>query len=875
MIMQSRSVRMPDCNDISVIFIPGGIVEMSRLKTSWIVMANVALMSAILAFVVLYSNYEKKENYRHQVEHFVNTTIAMERVTGNYLEAEQGICDNWAQYINNRDLTLEEAAAYVRATHAKANTSAHLIDTETLKGYSTRSKPNTEDDYEVSYERLGLLGDGSWIADLGEAINITRTYTNPINGEQSLAFCNRITVRDAETGEEKQAYLLRIVPTSNLEEKWVFPKEEYENEDFSIIDTDSNYVIRGRSFKNASFFEFYKSYNQPGIQVQQQLFEDILSGTGSFTMLDSRGTECIVAYTPITSTKGWMLLSSAPVSDLNAVTENWILIGVITFGLLILLVMDVLYMRSFNKKLRVMAREAEAANKAKTDFLSTMSHDIRTPMNAIIGLTAIAEKKLDDREAVAENLRKISLASSHLLTLINDILDISKVESGKLNLSPLTFSIVETVQNLVNLSQPMIKEKNIDFSFRINRMEKEYLYADQLRLNQIYINILSNAIKYTMPGGSVTVDLREEESEKEGCVKLIYRVADTGIGMSPEFLEKMYQPFSRQTDSRVNSIQGTGLGLAITRQMVELMNGTIECQSELEKGTTFIITLDLPIAEKQLEEMRFDGVDVLIADDDPVLLETAADALETMGVNAEQAKSGKEALEMTRRRHESGKDYDVIILDWKMPDMNGIETIRRIRTEVDANIPILVTSAYDWSDIEDAAKEAGANGFVGKPLFRSRLYEKISELLGTEVTALEPEDDYSDLAGMNILIAEDNDINWEIISTMLDMFGITSERAENGQICVNKMAEAAEGCFDLIFMDVQMPEMNGLDATRNIRRLENKWAASIPIIAMTADAFSENVAECLEAGMNGHIPKPIDMKLVIKEIRRIKEEKRK
>ena len=875
MIMQSRSVRMPDCNDISVIFIPGGIVEMSRLKTSWIVMANVALMSAILAFVVLYSNYEKKENYRHQVEHFVNTTIAMERVTGNYLEAEQGICDNWAQYINNRDLTLEEAAAYVRATHAKANTSAHLIDTETLKGYSTRSKPNTEDDYEVSYERLGLLGDGSWIADLGEAINITRTYTNPINGEQSLAFCNRITVRDAETGEEKQAYLLRIVPTSNLEEKWVFPKEEYENEDFSIIDTESNYVIRGRSFKNASFFEFYKSYNQPGIQVQQQLFEDILSGTGSFTMLDSRGTECIVAYTPITSTKGWMLLSSAPVSDLNAVTENWILIGVITFGLLILLVMDVLYMRSFNKKLRVMAREAEAANKAKTDFLSTMSHDIRTPMNAIIGLTAIAEKKLDDREAVAENLRKISLASSHLLTLINDILDISKVESGKLNLSPLTFSIVETVQNLVNLSQPMIKEKNIDFSFRINRMEMEYLYADQLRLNQIYINILSNAIKYTMPGGSVTVDLREEESEKEGCVKLIYRVADTGIGMSPEFLEKMYQPFSRQTDSRVNSIQGTGLGLAITRQMVELMNGTIECQSELEKGTTFIITLDLPIAEKQLEEMRFDGVDVLIADDDPVLLETAADTLETMGVNAEQAKSGKEALEMTRRRHESGKDYDVIILDWKMPDMNGIETIRRIRTEVDANIPILVTSAYDWSDIEDAAKEAGANGFVGKPLFRSRLYEKISELLGTEVTALEPEDDYSDLAGMNILIAEDNDINWEIISTMLDMFGITSERAENGQICVNKMAEAAEGCFDLIFMDVQMPEMNGLDATRNIRRLENKWAASIPIIAMTADAFSENVAECLEAGMNGHIPKPIDMKLVIKEIRRIKEEKRK
>ena len=848
---------------------------MSRLKTSWIVMANVALMGAILAFVALFSNFERKENYRSQVEHFVNTTIAMERVTGNYLEGEQGICDNWAQYINSQDLTLEEAAAYVRATHTDTTTSAHLIDMETLNGYSTQPKPNTEHDYEVSYKRIELLGDGAWIADLGTAINISRTYTNPLSGEQSLAFCNRITVRDAETGEKKQAYLLRVIPTSNLKEKWVFPQEEYENEDFSIIDTDGNYVIRGRSFKNASFFEFYKSYNQPGIPAQQQLFADILSGTGSFTMLDSKGRECIVAHTPITSTKGWILLSSAPVSDLNAVRENWILIGVITFGLLLLLVMDFLYMNSINKKLRVTARAAETANKAKTDFLSTMSHDIRTPMNAIIGLTTIAEKKLDDREAVSDNLSKIRLASNHLLTLINDILDISKVESGKLNLSPLTFSIVETVQNLMNLSQPMIKEKNIDFSFRINHMDKEYLYADQLRLNQIYINVLSNAIKYTEPGGRVSVDLREEESEKEGCVRLIYCVADTGIGMSPEFLKKMYEPFSRQTDSRVNSIQGTGLGLAITRQMVELMNGTIDCQSEAGKGTTFTIALDLPVAEKQLEEMRIEGIDVLIADDDPILLESAVDTLETLGINAEQAQSGMEALEKARHRHEAGKDYDVIILDWKMPDMNGVETIRRIRTEVDAGIPILLTSAYDWSDIEDEAKEAGANGFIGKPLFRSRLYEKINGLLGTEAKPLEPEDDYSDLAGMNILIAEDNDINWEIISTMLGMFGVNTERAENGRICVDKMAEAGEGRYDLIFMDVQMPEMNGLDATRQIRKLANKWAASIPIIAMTADAFSENISECLKAGMNGHIAKPIDLKLVIKEIRRIKEEKRK
>ena len=847
---------------------------MRRLKTSWIVIANVALMSAILVFVALYSNYERKGNYRSQVDHFVNATVAMEQVTGNYLEGEQGICDNWAQYINSRDLTLAEAAAYIRATHVKTDTSAHLIDTETLTGYSTRPRLNNAEDYEVSYERMELIGDGSWIADVGEAINVTRAFTNPMNGEQSLAFCNRITVRDEENSGKMQAWLLRIVPTSNLEEKWVFPKEEFGDEDFSIIDTNGNYVIRGRSFKNNNFFEFYKSYNQPGLETQSRLFSDILSGTGSFNMVDSKGRECIVAHTPFTATKGWVLLNATPVSSLNADTENWILVGVVSFGLLLLLVMDFLYMHSFNKRLRVMAREAEAANRAKTDFLSTMSHDIRTPMNAIIGLTAIAEKNLDDREAISENLRKISMASNHLLTLINDILDISKVESGKLSMSPITFSIVETVQNLVNLSQPMIKEKNIVFSFRTNRIEKEYLYADQLRLNQIYINILSNAIKYTMPGGSVSVDLQEEESEKEGCIRLVYRVTDTGIGMSPEFMEIMYRPFSRQTDSRVNSIQGTGLGLAITRQMVELMNGTIDCQSEPGKGTTFTITLDLPIAEKQLEEMRIDGIDVLIADDDPILLETAADTLKSLGIRPEQANTGMDALEMIRRRHEAGNDYSVVILDWKMPDLDGIETIRRIRAEVRAPIPILLTSAYDWSDIEEEAKEAGANGFIGKPLFRSGLYEKINEVLGTGVKATEPADDYSDLAGMNILIAEDNDINWEIISTILGMLGVTSERAENGRICVNKMAEAAEGSYDLIFMDVQMPEMNGLDATRQIRKLDNRWAASIPIIAMTADAFSENVAECLQAGMNGHIAKPIDLKIVIKEIRRIKEEKK-
>ena len=835
-----------------------------------IILVNIIIMAVILVFVVFYSGYESKASYLRQIEYFENTTVSMERATENYLEGEQSICDVWSRYINMSSMTMEEAIEFIRNSHVLGNTSGHIITLDTLEGLSTRPKQNTTDDFAVSYKRVDLLEDTSWINDIGESINITRAYTNPMNGEQSLAFCNRLTLVDPENGGTIDAILLRVIPISALEQKWVFPQTELENAELSMIDASGDYILKGSSFKNSSFFEFYKSYNQTDNESTVQLFDSITSSTGSVSMLNSHGQECILAFTPVSASAGWTMLGLIPAKDLHVERNNWLLFGFVSVGLLILFLCDLFYMLSLNKRLQITAREAKSASKAKTDFLSTMSHDIRTPMNAIIGLTTITEKNLGDVESTRENLRKINLASNHLLTLINDILDISKVESGKLKLNPLTFSLVETVENLVNISQPMIKEKNIEFRIHINRMEKEYLYADQLRMNQIYINILSNAIKYTEPGGCVNVDLSEEKSEVPGCVRLKYVVADTGIGMSPEYMETMYQPFSRQTDSRVSSIQGTGLGLAITKQMVELMGGTIECQSEPGKGTTFTVVLDVSEAERQLEELRFEDVDVLIVDDDEIMLETLEDELESIGASAELAQSGDEAIEMIKSRRNSERDYSVVIIDWKMPDMDGVETIRRIREEFKSEIPILLISAYDWSDIEDKAKEAGANGFLNKPIFRSTLYNKINELIGEGTQSFEPEDDYSDIEGMHILIAEDIDINWEIISNMLSMFGITCDRAENGRVCVDMMKSAAEGSYELIFMDIQMPEMNGLDATREIRTLENSWANSIPIIAMTADAFSENITECMNVGMSGHIAKPIDIKLVIKEIRRIR-----
>ena len=838
-----------------------------------VIIVNVFIMIAMLIFVVLYSNTQSRNTAQRQIEHFENTTIAMERVTENYLEGEQRICDVWARYINSRNMTIDEAVSFIRISHVLPNASAHIVFLDSLSGLSSKARQDAPDDYSVSYARVSLLEDVRWISDIGSSINISRAYTNPVNGEQSLAFCNLITLYDPDTDVPKDAILLRVLPISELEQKWIFPQEEYENAELSMIDADGNYIIKDHSFKNSNFFEFFRSYNS-GDTAAQELFEKITSSTGSFSMYNSRGEKCILAYTPIASKAEWVLLSFMPMNELNVNTENWMLVGIVSVGLLILFVFDLTVMLYFNQKLHAAAREAAFANQAKTDFLSTMSHDIRTPMNAIIGLTTIAKKNLDDTESVRENLQKITLASNHLLTLINDILDISKVESGKLILSPQTFSIVEAVENLVNISQPMIKEKKIEFHFHISRMEKEYLYADQLRLNQIYINILSNAIKYTEPGGHVSVDMREDESKKPGCVQLTYIVSDSGIGMSPEFMANMYQPFSRQTDSRVNSIQGTGLGLAITKQMVDLMNGVINCQSEPGKGTTFTVILDIPIAERQREDMVLEPMDVLIVDDDPILLETAADTLKSLGVTADCAESASKALEMISHRHETEQDYSIVILDWKMPDIDGIEMTRRIRSTVSPDIPILLISAYDRTDIEGAAKKAGANAFISKPLFRSTLYDTINDVLGTGAKSAEPENDYSDLQGMNILIAEDFDVNWEVISALLGMYGINTERAENGRICVEKIKSAAEGSYDLIFMDIQMPEMNGLDATKNIRALDDPWASSIPIIAMTADAFSENVTECLNSGMNGHISKPVDIKLVIKEIYRIKEEKK-
>ena len=830
------------------------------MKKSLMLIGNVLIILAVMAFVTLSVHNEQDRMLTSKTEAFENMTVAMENVTTNYLVGEQQVCNSWANYINNSDMTAEEAIEFVRTSISTPDVMAHLLFSDG-SGLSTVASAGNPQDFSISYSNVGIFSDGFGNLTKTDVVNVTRAYTNPVNAIQSIAFCSPVTLKNGE------AVLLRVISVSSFEKKWVFPTEDYKNAEISLIDAAGDYIIRGRSFKNSNFFEFYRSYNESNTDIQENLKKNISGPSGSLEMKNSQGQLCLIAHTCVSSTDDWIIVTMIPMTELYKTSTNWKLVIIVAIGSLMLLIFNLVILVVLNRQLKVTAASEYKANQAKTDFLSTMSHDIRTPMNAIIGLTTIAGKNIDDKVTVRESLRKINLASNHLLTLINDILDISKVESGKLTLNPVAFSIVECAENLVNISQPMVKEKNIDFNFRIHNFKYEYLYADQLRINQIYINLLSNAIKYTEPGGQVNVDIAQEEGEAPKTIKLKYIVSDTGIGMTPEYMARMYQPFSRETDSRVNTIQGTGLGLAITKKMIDLMGGTIECQSEVNKGTTFTVTLEIPLADRAADDLTLPQIHVLLADDDPVLLETAKDTLDSLGALTDIAICGADALKMI-----SDGAYDVILLDCVMPDMNGIETARQIRAKIGDNVPILLISAYDWSDLEADAKAAGVTGFIGKPLFPSSLCNKLNEVLGNTNNSAEHEDENADISGMRILVAEDNDINWEIISVMLDMHGVETERAENGKLAVERMARAKKGEFNLIFMDIQMPVMNGLDATKAIRSLDDPWASKIPIIAMTADAFSENVTECLKAGMNGHIAKPIDMKLVLKEIRRIKEE---
>ena len=837
----------------------------NKLTDFLIIIINVFFVASLFVGEFLYIRSSNNRTIESNKHIYVNTNISLGSMTNNYLIGETHLCRSWSNYLNweadgGRPKTIQEAIDFIAESIVDTDVMGHIVyktGPHALTGLSTKPNSGTTD-YRVNYTSVA---DRVFSSD-SEGMNISSWYMNPINISKSIAFYTDVKLVDPDDSTQIiEAYLLRVVLSRDLKDEWVFPSGSFNHMEVAIIDDSGNYIINGNSFEGTNFYEYYKSYNKNDAATVEKLKNKISNGCGSFIMNDYTKQKGFFAYSQVDKIEEWTILTYIPLSDITAVQNDWLVIAIIGVGLGFLFVFDLVVLLILNKNLKNAAREAETASKAKTDFLSTMSHDIRTPMNAIVGLTTIARKDERNPETTQDALKKIESASNHLLTLINDILDISKVESGKINMNPISFCIVDTFENIINISQPMVKAKHIDFSFRVRNFEHEWLYADELRLTQIFTNLLSNALKYTNENGKTTVYLEEQPSEKEGYTKLIYVVEDNGIGMSPEFLEKLYTPFSRATDSRVNRIQGTGLGLAITKQMVDLMNGKIECQSELGKGTKFTVTLELPIGEKPIGEQLLPPIDVLIVDDDEVALMTAKDEIAALGANVDVAQNAEDTLKLVK-----DKAYKVIILDWVMPGTDGVQLAKQIR-ELAKDTPIILVSAYDWTEIKVEAQDAGVNGFIFKPLFRSKIYQSIMSLIENKTSTITETKESVDA---KILVVEDNDINWEVVSTLLEMYGATCSRAENGKVAYELIKEKGKDHpFDLIFMDIQMPVMNGLEATRAIRKLDFDYAKNVPIIAMTADAFSENVAECLEAGMNGHIAKPIDPKLMLNEIRKI------
>lgn len=516
---------------------------------------------------------------------------------------------------------------------------------------------------------------------------------------------------------------------------------------------------------------------------------------------------------------------------------------------------------------------AQTASAAKSQFLSNMSHDIRTPMNAIVGLTAIAGAHLDEPEHVAACLNRIDTSSRHLLSLINDVLDMGKIESGKIVLNEDRFSFPEFVNGVVTIAQPQARAKNLALDITVGNVQQENVIGDSMRLNQALINLMSNAVKYTPEGGSVRLSLSEEPSHRAGCRDYRFVVQDTGIGMTPEFVERIFDPFEREESEQTARIEGTGLGMAITKNVVDMMGGTIEVESTPGLGSSFTVVVPLiPVADsdenEELEELR--DARVLVVDDDADVVEGTLLILREMGLHGEAATSGIEAVSLVAQAHTGSDDYRFVIVDWVMPAMDGIETVRRIRTEVGDATPIILLTAYDWTEIEDEARRAGVTAFVSKPLFKSRLHRILKAFCAdTDGTAPSKAPVDKRVEG-RVLLVEDNELNREIAAELIRTVGAEVEKAADGREAADLVANAPEGYFDLVFMDMQMPRMNGTQAARAIREREREQGRSrVPIVAMTANAFTEDRQQAVEAGMDGFMTKPID----IGELGRVLEER--
>ncbi|MDE6406065.1 MAG: response regulator [Lachnospiraceae bacterium] len=571
----------------------------------------------------------------------------------------------------------------------------------------------------------------------------------------------------------------------------------------------------------------------------------------------------------------WYLILSMPYNDLDKTIDSfgkeWAATALKNgiFILSLFIIVFICYIQMMRRQVRLIKETrdiAERASRAKSEFLSNMSHDIRTPMNGIIGMTEIAIANIDNTRKVRSCLQKISASGKHLLGLINNVLDMSKIESGKLILNVEQILLPELIHGVVNIILPNTQDKNQRFDLHVHDIIAESVWGDSVRLNQALHNLLENAVRFTPEGGNIQFDVYQTPSEKgEAYVRVHLIVSDNGIGMSDAFQERIFEAFAREDNDRVQQIHGAGLGLSITKNIIDAMEGSILVESEQGKGSKFHVSLDMETALLPEETLDMPPWRMLVIDDDEIFCDCTLATLQSIGIHAQRALSGQRALELMEEQHQKGNDYEVILTDWKLPGMDGIEVARAIRSRYGAAPRILMISAADNSDIEEQARQAGVDAFIVKPLFKSTLYYNLNKMKA-ETEAIEEGPVTFD--GERILVAEDNDLNWEIACALLSGIGLSPEHAENGRCCVDMFVQSPEGFYKAILMDIRMPVMNGLEAASAIRALNRDDAKHIPIIAVSADAFSDDIQRCIDCGMDDHTPKPIDVGRVAELLRK-------
>lgn len=720
-------------------------------RNLWLLICDIILILAVIFTVITYSRTIMKQKRNLKLDSFCSTVESMKKVSDNYLYTEKGYVLDWAKYISSHDMTAEEALDYINATNSQKDREAHLVNMDDMSARSTYA-PN-DNPWIKCYEDMASLNtnDSNYFLDKmrrmfnssSDEILILGKYRIGESQRTVISVGTRVNIKE-DDNSTKAYLLLRAIPVEHLQKSWAFPTA-FSNSEISMIVKDGGYVVSSPSLRSKSFLDFIRAYNYPDDYNKIDELAQKLKSTdsGILEYKDSKGQDCYFYYSNFGNGSDIDILGYIPVADMQIDNIDWSIVLIICIAILLLIFVNGIHLLSINRRLRKSYNVAEKASNAKTQFLSSMSHDIRTPMNAVIGMTEIAKHHIDEPDYIKSCLDKISTSGTHLLTLINDILDISKVESGKMSLKPQPFSLKKLVDETASIIQQSADENGIEFNVSIHDISHDIIVADTLRIRQILVNLLTNSIKYTESTGHVTFDISENAvSNSHNMTELVFVISDDGIGMSEEYQRTMYDSFSRGTDSRINTIQGSGLGLSIVNQMVRLMNGNISCDSTLGVGTTFTVRLILPIANE-------------------------------------------------------------------LPADTQLYTI-------------------DSSNTTDQFK------------------------------------------GMRVLVTEDNNLNWEIIHILLDEQGIISDRALNGQICLDILNAADSPRYDVVFMDIQMPVMNGRDATRYMRSSSNSYIRNMPVAAMTADAFADDVYACLEAGMDAHISKPIDMKQVLSILQKVK-----